>query len=79
MTGERGKTKPMLDNLRLCFGCVSVLVGSYFLRDGVSNAHSAESTWLLGGAVLVSLGFISMAYVVKNWVELRKYFKNDGG
>jgi hypothetical protein len=69
----------MLDNLRICFGFVSVLIGSFFLRDGVSNAHSAESTWLVGGAVLVSLGFISMAYVVKNWVELRKYFKNDGG
>ncbi len=69
----------MLDNLRMCFGFVSILVGSVFLHDGVSIAHSAESTWLVGGAVLVSLGFISMAYVVKNWVALRGYFKNDGG
>ena len=69
----------MLDNLRICFGFVSVVVGSVFLRDGVSNAHSAESSRLFGGAVLVSLGFISIAYVVKNWMELRKYFKNDGG
>jgi len=69
----------MMDNLRMCFGFVSILVGSVFLRDGVSNAHSAETTWVVGGAVLVSLGFICMAYVVKNRVELRKYFKNDGG
>ena len=63
----------------MCFGFVSILAGSVFLHDGVSKAHSAEATWLVGGAVLVSLGFICMAYVVKNWVELRKHFKNDGG
>lgn len=79
MAGERERTNPMLDNLRICFGFVSILLGSFFLRDGISNAHSSESTGLVGGAVLVSLGFISMAYVVKNRMELRKYFKNDCG
>jgi hypothetical protein len=69
----------MLDNLRICFGFVSVLVGSFFLRDGVSNEHLNESSMLIGGAVLISLGFICIGYVVKNWLELRKYFKNNCG
>lgn len=69
----------MLDNLRLCFGFVSLLIGSAFLRDGVSNEHLNESSKLIGGAVLVSLGIICIGYVVNNWLELRKYFKNDRG
>ena len=69
----------MLDSLRFCFGFVSLLIGSAFLRDGVSNEHLNESSKLIGGAVLVSLGFICIGYVVKNWLELRKYFKNDCG
>jgi len=69
----------MLDNLRLSFGFVSVLIGSAFLRDGVSNGNPNESARLIGGAVLVSLGFICMGYVVKNWLEFRKYLKNSQG
>lgn len=69
----------MLDNLRICFGSLSVLVGSFFLRDGVSSEHLNESSMLIGGAVLVSLGAICIGYVVKNRLELRKYFKNDCG
>jgi len=68
----------MLDNLRLSFSFISVLIGSAFLRDGVSNEHLNESARIIGGAVLVSLGIICMAHVVKNWLEMRKYFNDHG-
>jgi hypothetical protein len=67
----------MLDNLRLSFGFCSLLIGVFLLYDGVSNVHVSQPAWLVGGAVCVSLGLVSIWFVAKNWLELRKYFKND--
>ena len=71
-------TKSMLDNLRLSFGFLSLLIGVLLLREGVSNADASQTARVVGGAVLVSLGLISIWFVLKNWLELRKYFKNNG-
>jgi uncharacterized protein YjeT (DUF2065 family) len=66
----------MLDNLRLSFGFFSLLIGMVLLYDGSSNAQVSQTARLVGGAVFVSLGLISLWFVAKNWLELRKYFKN---
>jgi len=71
------ETIPMLDNLRLSFGFFSLLIGMVLLYDGGSNAQVSQTARLVGGAVFVLLGLISMWFVAKNWLELRKYFKND--
>jgi len=68
----------MLDNLRLFFGVISFLIGMALLYDSARSAEANQTTMLVGGALLVSLGLICIWIVAKNWLEWRKYFKNDG-
>jgi uncharacterized membrane protein HdeD (DUF308 family) len=69
----------MLDNLRLSFGILSLLVGLVLLYEGTSSSRVIQPPTLVAGAVFISLGFISVWFVAKNWLEMRKYFKNDRG
>ena len=69
----------MLDNFRLIFGFFSLLTGVVLLYQGGSNEDISQTSAVVGGAVFVSLGFICLWLAVKDWLELRKYFKNKGG
>jgi hypothetical protein len=69
----------MLDNLRLFSGFLFLLIGVVLLHDGSSNLRVSQTSSLVGGAVFISLGFFSMWFVAKNWLEMRKYFKDDRG
>jgi uncharacterized membrane protein len=75
--GELG-AESMLDNLRLFFGVISFLIGMVLLYDSARNPDANQTTMLVGGALLVSLGLFCVWIVAKNWLELRKYFKNEG-
>jgi hypothetical protein len=69
----------MLDHLRLSFGFLSLLIDVVLLYEGGSSSLVSQTPTLVGGAVLISLGFISAWFAAKNWLEMRKYFKNDRG
>jgi hypothetical protein len=73
------RTGYMLDNLRLFFGSLSLLIGVVLLYQGSSSSLVSQTPTLVGGAVLISLGFITVWFAAKNWLEMRKYFKNDRG
>jgi len=66
----------MLEGLRITAGSVSMLIGAALVYDAIWNPGPNQTTFLLGGAVLVSLGLVSMWYAARDWMEFRRYLKN---
>jgi hypothetical protein len=73
---RRRDLEPMLEGLQFAAGCISLLVGATLVYDAVRNPGLNQTPALLGGAVLVSLGFICMWLVVRSWMEFRRYLKD---
>jgi hypothetical protein len=69
-------TSAMLEGVRITAGSVSMLIGAALVYDAIWSPGLSQTAFLLGGAVLVSLGLISMWYVARNWMEFRRYLKN---
>jgi hypothetical protein len=66
----------MLEGIRITTGSVCMLIGVALVYDAIFNPGLSQTALLLGGAVLVSLGLVSMWYVARNWMEFRRYLKN---
>jgi high-affinity Fe2+/Pb2+ permease len=65
----------MLGPLRLFTGIVCLLIGAGLLYDALWGPDLSQPTILIGGAVLLVLGLISIYFFSKDRIELRKYFK----
>ena len=66
----------MRDALGMVAALVSLAVGTVLLYDGVSNNDANQSTRTIAGAALLSLGFILLRVVVRNWWKWRKFSKS---
>lgn len=69
-------TSAMLEGIWIAAGSVSMLIGAALVYDAIWNPGLSQTAFLLGGAVLISLGFISTWYVARNWIEFQRYLKN---
>ena len=67
----------MLEGIRIIAGSLSLLIGVALIYGAIWNPGLSQTALLLGGAVLVSLGLISMWYVARNWMEFQRYRKNQ--
>jgi hypothetical protein len=65
----------MLGPLRLFTGIVCLLLGAGLVYDAVWGPDLSQAPILMGGAVLLALGLISIYFFLKDRIELRKYFK----
>jgi uncharacterized membrane protein len=64
---------------RLAFAFVALLIGAMLLRDEVSRSDTTQTTKVIGGAVLFSLGLMTLTLVAKGlwkWRSGRKYYRN---
>lgn len=69
-------TSAVLEGIRITTGSVCMLIGVALVYDAIFNPGLSQTALLLGGAVLVSLGLVSMWYVARDWMEFRRYLKN---
>jgi hypothetical protein len=56
----------MLENSGVVVSFISLLVGAYLIRDGVSGATDSYPFTLLSGAVLIAIGLIAAWSVTKS-------------
>lgn len=51
------------------------LSGAVLLRESVSGRGTEQTVSLMAGAAFISLGFVTLVFVVKNWLRWRKYYE----
>jgi uncharacterized membrane protein len=64
---------------RLAFAFVALLIGAMLLRDAVSRSDTTQTAKVIGGAVLFSLGLMTLTLVAKGlwkWRSATKYYRN---
>jgi pilus assembly protein TadC len=62
----------MRDHLGIFISLVLLILGGVLVYDGIFGADPNQSTRIIGGAALVSLGLINLRIVLKNWWKWRK-------
>ena len=60
-------------------GLACLFVGSVLLFDASSRSDVTQTARVIGSAVLLSLGLITIALLVKDWWIWRKHLKNAEG
>jgi len=68
----------MLDKLGLSFAVVFLLLGSMLLYDAVSKSDLTQTARVIGGAVFLALGLVTLSMVAKDWSKWRKHHKDSG-
>ncbi len=68
----------MLDKLGLSFAVVFLLLGSMLLYDAVSKSDLTQTARVIGGAVFLALGLVTLSMVAKDWSKWRKHHKDAG-
>ncbi len=68
----------MLDKLGLSFAVVFLLLGSILLYDAVSKSDLTQTARVIGGAVFLALGLVTLSMVAKDWSKWRKHHKDSG-
>ncbi len=69
----------MFNKLALTGGLLSLLIGIALLSQEISKSDPAQTANLIGGALLVALGLVSIPLVVREWWEWRKNCKEARG
>jgi len=59
----------------ILFSLVCCVIGAALLSDGISNLGASQTMNIVGGAALLTLGFMTMWIVAKNWWEWRKEYR----
>jgi drug/metabolite transporter (DMT)-like permease len=59
----------------LFFGLIVAIAGAVFLYNGMSNADVIQSTAIVGGATLLSLGSAVMLILLKNWWNRKREYR----
>ena len=67
----------MLDNFGIVIGSICLVLGALLLYNGLSTQEATQSLEVIGGAVLVSLGTITVGLMVWNKLEWRRNYKKD--
>jgi hypothetical protein len=67
----------MLDNFGLIIGFICLALGAVLLYDGLFMIETTESLDVIGGAVLISLGTITIGLMLRNKLEWRRNYKKD--
>jgi len=62
----------MLDKLGLSFAVVFLLLGSILLYDAVSKSDLTQTARVIGGAVFLALGLVTLSMVAKRLVEVEE-------
>lgn len=68
--------KFMLDKLGVAFALASLLLGAVLLYDAVSVSDLSQTSKVIGGAVFLALGLVTISLLAKDWWEWRKREKN---
>jgi len=68
----------MLDKLGLSFAVVFLLLGSILLYGAVSKSDLTQTARVIGGAVFLALGLVTLSMVAKDWSKWRKHHKDAG-
>jgi len=68
----------MLDKLGLSFAVVFLLLGSILLYDAFSKSDLTQTVRVIGGAVFLALGLVTLSLVAKDWSKWRKHYKDAG-
>ena len=72
------KVQSMLDKLSLWFASICILLGAVLLYDGVSNSDMTQTARIIAGAAFLALGFTTLWFATKSWVEWRRNYKRGG-
>jgi hypothetical protein len=68
----------MFSKLALALALICIVGGTVLLYKVASSQDPAQTAGLIGGAVLLSLGSVTLTLVTKAWWECRRRSK-DGG
>jgi len=68
-----------LSVLPLFFALLLLVVGSLLLNDGISKSDISQTVKVITGAMLLSLGLISICIAVKNWWKVKRIYKETEG
>ena len=66
----------MLDKLGLGFALASLFLGAILLYDAVSVSDLSQTLKVLAGAIFFALGLVTVALVIKDWLQMRKRERN---
>jgi hypothetical protein len=69
------RTKEMLNKLGVIFAFLCFFAGTILLSDPISKPDTTQTAKVLGGAVLFSVGLVTISLVAREWWEWKK-FKN---
>jgi uncharacterized membrane protein len=62
----------MRDHIGIVLALVFLILGAVLLYDGVSSSDVNQSTRIIAGAALLSLGLIILRNALKNWWKWKK-------
>lgn len=65
----------MIDALGFALAFISIVIGGILVGHAVSAVGPAESMTLVAGALLLSIGFVGVLLVGKNWWQWRRILK----
>ncbi len=60
----------MRDTIVPFFASLFLIVGALLFSDGVSTSDLNQTAKVIGGAIFLSLGLVSMWFGVKNWRKI---------
>jgi hypothetical protein len=67
----------MPDILWLLLALGSLTIGVVLLKDAASYSDVGQSAQILGGAIVFSIGSLSMALSLKSWVKREKEYRGE--
>jgi hypothetical protein len=71
-------TMSILNKIGLITAIMFLLLGGLLLYGPVSGSDTTQTARVLAGASLVSLGFMTILLITRDWLNWKRLYKNEG-